>query len=266
MTAEALTRQQFLEEYRYIRHAEGRGSDRSEYYCALPFSSRTDPLFAMWSMRAKTYRYFEKRILELIEVQEKRPLDILDLGAGNCWLSHRLSSRGHRPVAIDIFSDERDGLRAARHYPNAFPTIEGDFDQLPLPSQSFDMAIFNASVHYSTDYIRTLSEIRRCLRPSGAVVILDSPLYRCHEYGVRMVKEKHAEFLRRYGFPSNALASMEFLDMPMLRMLEQQLRITWTTYKPWYGWRWHVRPFTAFLRRRRPPSRFWILTGRFHGQ
>jgi len=264
MTAEALARQQFLEEYRHIRHAEGRGSNRSEYYRALPFSGRTDPLFAMWSMRARTYRYFEKRILEPIEATEKRPLDILDLGAGNCWLSYRLSSRRHRPVAIDIFSDERDGLRAAHHYSSAFPTIECDFDQLPLPSRSFDMAIFNASVHYSADYIRTLSEIRRCLRPSGSVVILDSPLYRRHEYGVRMVKEKHAEFLRRYGFPSTALPSLEFLDMATLRTLEQSLRMTWTTYKPWYGWRWHLRPLTALLHRRRPPSRFWILTGRFH--
>ena len=31
----------------------------------------------------------------------------------------------------------------------------------------------------------------------------------------------------------------------------------------WYGWRWYVRPFAATLKRDRPPSRFWILVGKF---
>lgn len=263
MTAELSSRQQFLEEYRHIRHAEGRGSDQGEYYRSLPFSNQSDPLFSMWAMRAKTYRHFTKHILQPLESAVKRPLDILDLGAGNCWLSNRLSERQHRPIAIDIFNDERDGLRAARHYRTTFPVIESDFDQLPLPSGNFDMAIFNASLHYSTDYYRTLSEIRRCLRPSGAVVILDSPLYRHHQDGVRMTAEKHADFLKRYGFPSNALPSLEFLDIPSLQSLERGLEMVWTASKPWYGWRWHLRPLRAFVRRRRAPSKFWILTGRF---
>ena len=264
MTSESITRQRFLEEYRHIRHAEGRGSDRSEYYRALPFCDRSDSMSAMWAMRSRTYSYFEKNILQPLESVEQRPLDVLDLGAGNCWLSHRLSFRNHRPVALDIFADERDGLRSARHYPKPFPVVECDFDHLSFPAKSFDLAIFNASLHYSIDYLWTLSEVRRCLRQSGAVVILDSPIYRLREHGERMVKEKHAEFLRRYGFSSDALPSIEFLDTLTLQFLEQRLGLEWSVYKPWYGWRWHSRPLRAFLRRRRPPSKFWILVGRFH--
>ena len=264
MTAESIARQQFLKEYRHIRHAEGRGSDRSEYYRALPSCDPTHSMFAMWAMRSRTYSYFEKKILRPLEAVEKRPLDVIDLGAGNCWLSHRLSLRSHRPVALDIFDDDRDGLRAARHYPKPFPIIEGDFDQLPFPSNSFDLVIFNASLHYSVGYFRTLSEVRRCLRPSGSVVILDSPVYRLPEHGTRMVEEKHAEFLRRYGFPSDAMPSIEFLDILTLRTLQQCLEMEWHIYRPWYGWRWHLRPLHAFLRGRRPPSKFWILHGRFH--
>lgn len=263
MTAALTSRQRFLEEYRHIRYAEGRGSDQGEYYRALPFSQRSDPLFRMWAMRAKTYTHFCKHILQPIEDIVQRPLDILDLGAGNCWLSNRLSELHHRPIAIDIFNDGRDGLRAVRHYHTTFPVIEGDFDQLPLPSGSFDMAIFNASLHYSTDYSRTLSEIRRCLRPSGTVVVLDSPLYRHHQDGNRMVSEKHADFLKRYGFPSNALPSVEFMDIPALRTLERDLEMVWTASKPWYGLSWHLRPLKAFVRRGRAPSKFWILAGRF---
>lgn len=263
MTAENISRQKFLEDYRYIRHAEGRGSDKSDYYRALPSCDRSDPNAAMWQMRSKTYSYFLNKILRPLEAAERRSLDVLDLGAGNCWLSHRLALRRHRTVAVDIFDDERDGLRAARHYETPFPVIEADFDHLPLSSRSFDLAIFNASFHYSVDYFRTLSEIRRCLRPSGRFVILDTPIYRLKEHGTRMVKEKRAAFLKRYGFPSDALPSIDFLDLPTLQTLQQSLRIDLQIFKPWYGWPWRLRPLNALLRRRRPPSNFWILVGRF---
>jgi SAM-dependent methyltransferase len=214
MTVDNLARRRFLDDYRHIRHAEGRGSDQSDYYRALPSCGRSDPNSTMWAMRSTTYSCFLQNILEPLEAKESAPLDVLDLGAGNCWLSNRLSLRGHRPVALDIFTDERDGLRAARNYSSYFPVIEADFDHLPLPSSTFDLAIFNASFHYSANYFQTLSEIRRCLRPSGNFVILDSPMYRQRSHGQRMVEEKHAAFVKRYGFPSDALPSLEFLDIP----------------------------------------------------
>lgn len=263
MNDHALAREKFLEEYRYIRHAEGRGSKNREYYRALPFLDLSGRNAAMWAMRARTYSYFETKVLRAMERREKRPLDILDLGAGNCWLSYRLALRKHRTLALDIFSDDRDGLHAACHYPVTFPVVEAEFDHLPLASGAFDLVIFNASLHYSTDYVKTLAEARRCLRAGGAIVILDSPMYRLRGHGIRMVKEKHAAFLERYGFASDTLPSMEFLDPSMLEVLSETLAVTWQILKPWYGWRWHLRPVSALLRRRRPPSRFWILIGTF---
>jgi SAM-dependent methyltransferase len=259
-------RQKFLDDYRYIRHAEGRGSDKSEYYRALPYSDENDPNAAMWAMRSKSYAYFIKNILERLESQTQRPLDVLDLGAGNCWLSHRLSARGHLVVAVDIFNDERDGLGAARHYPVYFRVVEADFDHLPLITGSFDLAIFNASFHYSVNYLRTLSEARRCLRPSGRVVILDTPIYRRKEHGTRMVQEKHAKFIERYGFPSNSLPSIDFLDFGTLNTIHETLHLDWEIHKPWYGLPWHFRPVSALLRGRRPPSKFWILLGKFQNR
>src|ERR1700761_1126623 len=178
MTLETQARQKFLREYRQIRYAEHRGSDSPNYYCALPYQdvSGHDP--AMWAMRAKTYRYFERRILQPIEERLRRPLDILDLGAGNAWMSYRLSLRGHRLYALDIFADPKDGLRAARHYTSAFACIEADFHCLPFAENSFDLAIFNSSFHYSINYLLALSEVRQCLRPAWSVVILDSPFYK----------------------------------------------------------------------------------------
>jgi SAM-dependent methyltransferase len=262
-TTESTARQRFLENYRRIRHAEGRGSNESAYYRALPFEDLSKRSAAMWRMRAKTYRYFEKHILAPLERRTARPLDILDLGSGNCWLSYRLTLRKHRPVALDIFHDELDGLLAARRYPIPFPVVEAEFDKLPFAPGSADLAIFNASFHYSTDYVRTLSELRPCLRPNSSVVILDSPLYEKQEDGQRMVEERHAEFLKRYGFRSDAVPSIEFLDSTTLSSLSGALGIRWKVFRPWYGWQWHTRRYKAWLRGRRTPSRFWIFEGRF---
>ncbi len=242
----------FLRDYAVIRHAEGRGCSTAEYYRALPFQDVTGRNSAQWRIRAVSYRYLERWILP------RRAADILDLGAGNGWLSWRVSLKGHRPVAVDIWTDEQDGLGAARRFGN-FPCIESEFDRLPFADAQFDLAIFNASLHYSTDYVRTLREARRCLRPGGRIVVLDSPLYRRPEHGERMREERHRQFEAQYGFRSDALPSLEYLHTRLLHDLAAALQTTWQIHQPWYGWRWHMRPWKARLLRRRPPSRFCVL-------
>lgn len=263
MTCDIHARRRFLREYGHIRQAEGRGSDDSSYYRALPYEDITGQNVAMWAMRAKTYRYFERKVLAPLEQSLGRPLTILDLGAGNGWMSYRLSLRNHICYALDIFRDERDGLLAGRHYSPQFPLVEAEFDELPFGPDTFDLVVYNASLHYSTDYFATLAEARRCLRPSGMVAVLDSPVYRCREHGEMMVEERHAMFSKLYGFRSDAMPSIEYLDLPVLKSLAHALQLDWTIYRPWYGWRWHLRPVTARIQSRRPPSRFWILTARF---
>ena len=145
-----------------------------------------------------------------------------------CVLMH------HRPVAVDIFSDPRDGLLAARHYPVGFPLVEADFDRLPFGSSSFDLVVFNASFHYSSDYARTLAEARRCLRPEGRVVILDSPVYRLSQHGEQMRTERQVFFEQQHGFRSEALRSIEYLDESMLDALARDLRLSWRIHRPWY--------------------------------
>jgi len=259
------TRQRFIDDYIRIRHAEGRGSRDADYYFALPYRDLSGRLQDQWTIRGMSYRYLERRVLPPIEKQFARPLRIADLGAGNCWMSYRLALRGHRPVAIDILGDPLDGLAAGRHYQekSPFPRVNGEFDELPLASHSLDLAIYNASIHYSPDYRRTLSEIRRCLKPEGSFLIVDSPVYRRTEHGEMMRRERHQMFQSVYGFASDSLQSLEFFDEPMLDALARDLGIRWRIYRPWYGWQWAMRPWKARWHRKRPPSRFWILAGRF---
>jgi SAM-dependent methyltransferase len=260
---ETATRQTFLEQYAIIRHAEGRGSNEPAYYRALPWQDLSGKNSTQWEIRARSYHHFERTILRDMEKRAGRALRILDLGAGNGWMTNQLRQRGHRPVAVDIFTDELDGLGALRHYANPLDGVAAEFDILPFRDQSIDLAIFNSSLHYSPNYRMTLRAVSRCLKPDGRLAIIDSPVYAAADHGERMRNERRAEFEKRFGFPSDSLGSIEYLDEPALAKLATDLGIEWSRTSPWYGWRWALRPWRARLKRQRPPSRFLIFTGRF---
>ena len=105
-------------------------------------------------MRGRTYRYFERKILCRWSAAVRWIFSIVGAGCG--WMSYRLALRGHRPVAVDLLTDGRDGLGAARHYLTraAFRRFNADFDQLPFANARFDAVIFNASVHYSSELLQ----------------------------------------------------------------------------------------------------------------
>jgi len=263
MTMDASARLTFLKQYAIIRHAEGRGSEDPEYYRALPWCDLSGKNTEQWRIRARSYRHFERTVLKDLERARQRPLRILDLGAGNGWMSNRLRQRGHHSIAIDIFTDSLDGLGALRHYESPIDGVTAEFDVLPFRDDSIDLAIFNSSFHYSADYRRTLSDVRRCLRPDGQLVIIDSPVYAKPDHGEQMRAERQAAFAQTYGFRSESLGSIEYLDEPLLASLASEFGVEWQRAYPWYGLRWALRPLQARRQGRRPPSRFFILTGRF---
>ena len=65
-------RQQFLEHYRTIRHAEGRGSEDPAYYLALPYQDLSGTNSEQWRIRGKSFRYFERVNLPPLE-RRSRP-------------------------------------------------------------------------------------------------------------------------------------------------------------------------------------------------
>jgi SAM-dependent methyltransferase len=173
-------------------------------------------------------------------------------------------SQGHFPIAIDLLTNAFDGLGAASHYravlPRLFPRFQAEVDRLPFASGQFDCAFFNASFHYSEDYSRTLGEAIRCLRPQGTIVIADSPWYSREEFGQMMVRERQKDFRERYSFPSDGLASSEFLTDERLAALEARFHFDWKVHQPGYGVRWAMRSWVAKWKRKREPAQFRIYT------
>jgi SAM-dependent methyltransferase len=254
---------QFIQDYETVRAKEGRGSSSADYYQALPFRDLTGRNVWQWRIRAQTFLHMEKFLLPEIDRTYPQGCDLLDIGAGNCWLSFRLALRGHRPVAVDLLTNKSDGLGAAKHYfrqlQRTFPRFQAEMDHLPFESEQFDVVIFNASFHYSVDYERTLSEALRCLRRPGHVIIADSPFYSRDESGRTMLKERRVAFQQRFGFRSDSIESREYLTPKTLDKLAETFSLRWTVLKPWYGVGWALRPLKAHLFRRREPARFYLL-------
>jgi SAM-dependent methyltransferase len=252
---------QFMREYQTVREAEGRGSPDAAYYRALPFADLSSRFTADWQIRAHSFRTFERAILKPLESTARRPLHVLDLGAGNGWLSYRLAQRRHAVAAADLLINLHDGLGAHVHYDAHFTPVQAEFDRLPFVDAQYDLAIFNASLHYATCYETTLHEALRVLRPGGQIVVLDSPVYRSAASGAQMVREREAAFTQAYGFPSNALPSENYLTDQRLQELAETLHLHWRFIHPFYGWRWWLRPLVAKLRQQREPARFVMMVG-----
>jgi SAM-dependent methyltransferase len=256
---------QFAREYTTVRRAEGWGSRDSAYYRALPYRDLSGRYVGIWRIRARSYATFVERVLEPMEhdsIGDRRRSRILDLGAGNGWLANRLAERGHLVTAVDLLDDPSDGLGAARHYGAAFARVVAEFDHLPIAEAQVDLAVFNASLHYSIDYASTLRETLRVLQPHGTLVILDSPMYSDPSSGARMVQERQSRFRASYGFASDALPSEHFLTPARLDELSEKLLLRWEVYQPALDWRTRFDRKVGSLRARREAARFPVIVGR----
>jgi SAM-dependent methyltransferase len=252
----------FMEDYAQIRESEGRGSDSDDFYLGLPYRDTSGGSRGQWQMRARSYDYLVRYLLD----DTPRGGRILDLGAGNCWLSYRLALAGYRPCAVDLITNDRDGLGAARHYqtrlPKRFPRFQAEISRLPFADEQFDVAVFNASFHYVEDYEASLREAMRCVKTGGMVIVSDTPWYAREESGRQMIAERRAVFLQSHGTAADSIATLGYLTDERLRRMEDALSIHWNVHRPWYGLRWAIRPLVAKLRGRREPSRFRLYAAR----
>lgn len=259
-SAEALAR--FRAEYGAHRASEGRGAGGAAEALALPYLT-AGPQAAQWAVRARTFDAFVARVLVPMERQCARPLRIADLGAGNGWLSYRMARRGHAPTAIDVRDDIVDGLGAAAayhpHLPKPLDRLLASFDALPARDDAYDLAVFNASLHYALDLADVLGEARRIVRPGGRIAILDSPFYRRDADGRAMVEEKRRHASARFGERAAALTALpfiEYLTRDGLTTASAPLGLRWRRHRVRYPLAYELRPLAARLKRRRAPSRF----------
>ncbi len=250
---------QFRAEYARHRAVEGRGYS-GDALRTLPYL-RSGTFARQWAIRARTFDAFVLHVLDRFAP----PSDILDLGAGNGWLCHRAARRGHHCIALDMRDDHVDGLGAAKEFlveePGLFRCVTGSFEELPFASESFDVTLFNASLHYAQDLRRALLEAIRVTRRGGILAILDSPFYRSADDGEAMVTEKKSLGKASFGAQADLLLSQDFIEYLTPERLSAAVpALVWSRKRVRYPLWYELRPFLAWLKGGRRPSRFdlWI--------
>ncbi|KAA3647808.1 MAG: class I SAM-dependent methyltransferase [Chloroflexi bacterium] len=251
---------QFIKEYEAVRKAEGRGERDKDYYRALPYEDISGKRPEDWRIRAASLDTLLEQVLEPSE-QKLSPMTILDIGAGNGWLSHQLAKRGHALGAVDLLVNDWDGLGAQKYYDVDFTRMQAEFDHLPIKDKQIDILIYNAALHYSEHYGVTLTEGLRCLKTDGILVVMDSPIYMDGESGWQMVQEREEAFQQKHGFPSNAINSENYLTYGRVDSLGEKLGIRWRRITPDFGLGWKLRPLKAGILMRREPAKFELLIG-----
>ena len=108
--------------------------------------------------------------------------DVIELGCGTAYVSAWLARRGARPVGIDITPEQLATARALQaEHGLDFPLIEGSAEAVPLPDDSFDLAISEYGASLWCDPEAWIPEAARLLRPGGWLWFLtNTPLVHAH--------------------------------------------------------------------------------------
>ena len=249
----------FLHQYCAVRDRDGhRRRLPAERYRTLPSVPRSDPQAAEWLVRRETYHHLLQRVL----ASSSHPMQVLDVGAGTGWLSHRLAALGQRVVAVDALDDEADGLGAWRHYDVPFVVVQADFDALPFVPRQFDLVVFNGSLHYAPDAAATLARARRMLATGGALVVMDSPMFRRDRDGAAMVDDTDRRFRLDLALADVVRPGVGYLTFTRLGAIAESLDLQ-AQFVPTRGpLPWRLRRQLARVRLRRAPAAFGLWMAR----
>lgn len=259
----------FAAEYAAVRIAEGRGTIARADLRALPWPGPLTPMAWEWLIRSASFETFLDGVLRPIQAQRAVP-QILDLGAGVGWLSHRLAWEGCHALAMDACADPLVGLGAATGFLQADGRVDGesgvapgtmtlalaDFNRVPLTDASVDLVVFNASLHYGADLAGALKEAERLLAPDGRIAVIDSPFYENVSAGRSMAAAQQATFRERTGKASDAQGGVAFLTRADLAQAGSATGLRWRYLEPHRGWRWKLRRSWRRLRLGRESAAF----------
>jgi SAM-dependent methyltransferase len=251
----------FLAAYRTVRRNEGWGG-AADYYRNLPFDS-DGPHRAVWRLRARSYRALLRAVEERYprakrsDEHDRMALGVLELGAGNGWLSWRMAERGHYVLATDVSADEEDGLGALPRYAKSerLTRALAEMEDLPLGDAQFDVVVASGSLHYARNLASAVSEARRVLREGGLFLVLDSPAYEDAVAGRAMVERREREHRERYGISPAGETSGFLVEKEFARLLETcGFRVA--RRDPFEGLSRRLRRLWCSLRGIAPPARF----------
>lgn len=187
----------------------------------------------------------------ILESDEWAPLvrgRVLDCAAGSCWVTANLSKRSEVTEVVALDLSERflldTGRRVIRHLEGDLEKVsfvESSFNDIPFENGTFDAVFLVAAFHHSLAPFSTLLELRRLLKPDGALFIIETctatiRVRRGRELALKMSRESGATeicctqgeleyFIRQAGFTDYRVISLDdFTPSRVKRFVRRRLR------------------------------------------
>lgn len=166
-------------EWRFSRKAlvEWLSSGDSQAYSASEGETREffNEVAPEWEEISKSY-YDESIKNKLVELQIlKKDLTIMDLGAGDGYISRGVAGLVKKVIAVDISAEMLKELKkkAKETGIKNIDTIESDAREVPLGSSSVDVLCASMYLHHIEQPEAAVREMHRLVRHGGIVFLAD---------------------------------------------------------------------------------------------
>lgn len=184
----------FSQLYFDLRQNEGRIYSDQEVLC-LPDIEEKHPYFREWLIRKKSCHQLLKYLSN-----QKKFLEILEVGCGNGWLSAKLSALPSAHVTgIDISTEELKQAQRVFDRINNLEFINCALQDEMLVNRSFDIIVFAASLQYFASLKHVLQASLNHLKPGGEIHILDTHFYKQKE--LTAARQRSRDYFQSIGFP-----------------------------------------------------------------
>lgn len=187
----------FEKKYICVREKEKRlYTDNS--VLGLPEIVEEHPHYKEWQVRERSCT----RLTHYL-ASKKKPLNILEIGSGNGWLSAQLSRISNVEVyGVDInFTELQQAARVFENRNNVY-FIYANMCSGALMPMKFDIIVFAASIQYFKSVKEAVGMAMQHLAPEGEVHILDTLFYNSSE--VAEARKRTDEYYASLGYPEMA--------------------------------------------------------------
>jgi 2-polyprenyl-3-methyl-5-hydroxy-6-metoxy-1,4-benzoquinol methylase len=191
------TEEALEEMYIAIREKEGR-IYTDKQVARLPAIDDDHRFYKEWIIRQRS----SQRLVNYLTAMHK-PLNILEIGCGNGWLSAQLANIPHAKVTgLDPNRIEIEQARRVFKRSNLQFTQKG-FDQDAFKEKvKFDIIIFAASLQYFPSVRVIINQAFALLTPDGKVHIMDTPFY--DKQQADTAAQRCRKYYEDMGFPGMA--------------------------------------------------------------
>jgi ubiquinone/menaquinone biosynthesis C-methylase UbiE len=126
-----------------------------------------------WGAEEITWGMFGPSDAELGVLGDVSGKDVVELGCGTAYFGAWLARRGARVTGVDITPAQLETARRMIEETGiAMTLIEANAEEVPLPGESFDLALSEYGASIWCDPYKWIPEAARLLRPGGELVFL----------------------------------------------------------------------------------------------